>query len=171
MNTKLIPHMSFWGVALLTGLIWTIGSATPSWADMSRYGHHRHPDASRFIWHLLQSKETLNLTPEQQTQLQAIAVNYKRDNVMRTAEVELAEIDMHQLLRNPTPASSSDVEAAVRKVHTLKADRQLASIKAFQEARAVLTPEQQQKLRDLRQPGHGGDRDRHAEGSSSSEGR
>lgn len=57
---------------------------------------------------------------------------------------------MHQLLHGrDKQASREDIEAAVRSRYALKADRRIASIKAFQEARSVLTPEQQKKLKEL----------------------
>jgi Spy/CpxP family protein refolding chaperone len=167
MDRKTIRRVSLWGLAIITGLMWTAASATMSWADIGGYGHHQRPDASKFIWHVRRAKEALNLSQEQQARLQTIAMNYKREKVMKMAEVKLAEIDMHQLLHNPAASpNSTDVEAAVRKVHTLKADRQMASIKAFQEARTVLTPEQQQKLRQLREQRHAAEQ-RHGDGANS----
>jgi Spy/CpxP family protein refolding chaperone len=150
------------GLAIMTGIILTIASATMSWANVSGHSHLKRPDASRFIWHVLKSKDTLNLSEDQQARLQSIALNFRRDNVKKTAEVKLAEIELHQLAQiDGKPSSGEGVAAAVRKMYELKADQQLASIKAFQEARAVLTPEQQQKLRELREQRHAAEQ-RHA---------
>lgn len=155
MQTHTIRRAGFCGLAILVGIAWTISSVMVSWADTGRHGHYKRPDAASFIWHLLKAKDTLNLSEEQQARLQSIALSFKKESVKKTAEVELAEIDLHQLVHiDGKPGAGEGVATAVRKIHELKADQQLASIKAFQEARTVLTPEQQQKLRDLREQRH-----------------
>ena len=62
------------------------------------------------------------------------------------AEVELANLDLHELLRNDQ-ASLSDIESKLKTVHTLKADLLMASIKAKREAKSVLTEEQRQRMK------------------------
>lgn len=141
-------------LATLIGVTWTFVATPMSWADMPRHSHDGRPNAADFIWHVLMAKETLGLGDEQETRLMAIAVAFKKEDVKRTAEVELAEIDLHQLLhRQAKQVGGDDIEAAVRKMYALKADRRLASIKTFQEARNVLTPEQQKKMKELHNSG------------------
>jgi Spy/CpxP family protein refolding chaperone len=150
-----IRTASFWSLAIFMAIAWTISSVTTSWANVGHGDRHRRPDATGFIWHVLKAKDTLKLNEEQQARLRTIAVNFKKENVKKTAEVDLAEIEMHQLLHGDTKqVAGGDVETAVRKMYALKAEQRLASIKAFQEARTVLTPEQQQKLRELREERH-----------------
>jgi Spy/CpxP family protein refolding chaperone len=148
--------MWVWAIAIALATLWGAGWATVSWADRGGYGHHKRPDAASFVWHMLRATDQLGLSDEQQAQLRSIAFNFKKDSVKRSAEVELAEIDLHKLLHDEAARSDSGkIEAAVRKMYGLKADRRLASIKAFQDARAVLTPEQQKKLREMRTGRHG----------------
>jgi Spy/CpxP family protein refolding chaperone len=161
MQTNTRRRASLWGLAILMGVALTMSSTTRTWADTGGHGHHKRPDASRFIWHVLKAKDVLNLSDEQQARLQTLAVSFKKENVKKTAEVDLAEIDMHQLLHSDGKQAGGDLESAVKKMYALKADRRLALIKAFQEARGVLTPEQQNKLRELRTERHGMD-ERHA---------
>jgi Spy/CpxP family protein refolding chaperone len=151
-------------LAILLATAWTLASSTMSWADGRGYGHGKRPDAASFIWHVLQAKEALGLSDEQETRLRTIAINFKKDRVRKHAEVELAEIDMHQLLhRQDKQANPEDVDTAVRKMYGLKADLRIASIKAFQEARTVLTPEQWQKMRQLRDKDKGSMEGKHSE--------
>jgi Spy/CpxP family protein refolding chaperone len=138
-------------LAILLASAWTLTSSTMGWADGRGDGHGKRPDAAYFIWHVLKAKEALGLSDEQETRLRTIATNFKKDRVRKHAEVELAEIDMHQLLhRQDKQANAEDIDTAVRKMYGLKADLRIASIKAFQEARTVLTPEQWQKMKEVR---------------------
>jgi Spy/CpxP family protein refolding chaperone len=152
MTSETLRKVSFLGLAVLLSAAWTLASSTLSWADghgHKGYGHGR-PNAGEFIWHVLKAKEALGLSDEQEAKLRTIGLSFKKDRVKREADVELAEIDMHQLFHQQNPqGSAGDVESAIRKLYALKADRRIASFKAFQEARGVLTPEQQKKLREL----------------------
>ncbi|MFQ5928013.1 MAG: hypothetical protein ACE5MH_11340, partial [Terriglobia bacterium] len=69
--------------------------------------------------------------------------------ITRKAEVDLAKVDLHALLHDDQ-ATMAQIEAAVNKVYTLKAGLRVASIKARREAKAVLTPEQQKKMKAMR---------------------
>jgi len=152
----------FLSVVVVLGIAWTGAFSTISWAD--DYGHkghghkghgHGRPNVAEFIWHILKAKEVLGLSEDQGTKLQSIGLNFKKDEVKKRAEVELADIDLHQLFRQQdTQGSAGDVEGAIRKLYGLKAEARIASFKAFQDARGVLTPEQLKKLREL----HGKDR-------------
>ena len=146
-------------LAVLLGVVWTFASTTLSWADASGYGHGKRPDAASFIWHVLKAKEAVALTDDQEARLRTIATTFKKDRVKKTAEIDLAEIDAHKLLHNKQ-VSGDDIDTAVRKMYAFKADLRIASIKAFQEAKTVLTPEQQKKLKEL----HEKERSKHHEG-------
>ncbi|MDX1412477.1 MAG: hypothetical protein R3351_09990, partial [Nitrospirales bacterium] len=106
------------------------------------YGRHmgHHASASQFIQHILKFKQAMAITDEQETQLQSINTNYKKTNIKMKAEVDLANLDLHELLRNDQ-ASLSEIETKLKNVHTLKAEMLMASIKAKREAKNVLTDE------------------------------
>ena len=150
MTGKNSSKTAMWLLAALLGMAWTAFSMTASWADSGGHGRSGHPDPARFVWHVLKSKETLGLTDEQATRLRTIGVTSKRETVKKSAEIDLAAIDLHQVLHaQDKQASGEEIDTAVRKLYALKADRRIASVKAFQEARAVLTPEQRKSLREL----------------------
>ena len=115
-----------------------------------RHGYSRHmgphQSASQFIQHILKFKQAMAITDDQATQLQSINTNFKKTKIKMKAEVELANIDLHELLRNEQ-ASLSDIESKLKNVHTLKADLLMASIKAKREAKNVLTDEQRQRMK------------------------
>lgn len=120
-------------------------------------GHHQ--DAIKFIKHILKFKEGMSLTAEQEQKLRALKINYKKDRIKAKAEVELASIDLHEVLKNEK-ASLSDIETEFNKLHALKTKLYMASIKAKRDAKAVLSKEQQARMDKIHEriKSHGGNR-------------
>jgi len=116
----------------------------------SRHGYGRHmgphQSASQFIQHILKFKQAMAITDEQENKLQGINTNYKKTKIKMKAEVDLANLDLHELLRNDQ-AALSDIESKLKNVHVLKADLLMASITAKREAKSVLTEEQRQRMK------------------------
>jgi len=112
------------------------------------YGPHMgpHQSASQFIQHILKFKQAMAITDEQEHQLQSISTNFKKTKIKMKAEVDLANLDLHQLFRNDQ-AALSDIESQLKNVHELKADLIMASVKAKREAKSVLTDEQRQRMK------------------------
>jgi Spy/CpxP family protein refolding chaperone len=169
--------IAMWFLAAFLGMAWFAVSGTASWADSGGHGRASHPDPARFVWHLLKAKDALGLTDEQTARLQTIGTASKKDTVKKSAEIDLVEIDLHQLLHaRDKQAGGDEIDTTVRKLYALKADRRIASIKAFGDVRAVLTPEQHKKMRELRSTRracadgkaseHSGSGDRRAEAES-----
>jgi Spy/CpxP family protein refolding chaperone len=112
------------------------------------YGKHPgpHQSASEFIQHVLKFKKPMAITDEQEDKLRAINLAFKKTRIKMKAEVKLANLDLHELLRDDQ-ASLSDIESKLKTVHALKADLHMASIKARREAKAVLTEEQRKRMK------------------------
>jgi len=87
----------------------------------------------------------MSLTDDQAEKLRSVKTNYKKDRIKMKATVALANIDLHELLRDDK-ASLSDIERNLKNVYGLKADLNMASIKAKREAKAVLSAEQQSRM-------------------------
>ena len=85
-------------VAMGVAIIWTLVPTPVTWAEMPGYGQDMGPNVADIIWHLLRTKETLGLTDEQQTRLLTVAVSFKKADVQKVAEIDLAEIDLHQFM-------------------------------------------------------------------------
>ena len=60
----------------------------------------RHQDAAKFIAHILKFKEGMSVTAEQEQKLRALKTTYKKDRIKTKADVELASIDLHEVLKN-----------------------------------------------------------------------
>ena len=118
-------------------------------------GHHQ--DAGKFIRHILKFKEGMSLTAEQEQKLRTLKVNYKKDRIKTKAEVELASIDLHEVLKNEK-ASLADIEKEFGKLHALKTKLYMASIKAKRDAKAVLSAEQRARMDKIHEriKSHGG---------------
>ena len=112
------------------------------------YSRHMgpHSTASQFIQHVLKFKQAMAITDDQENKLQNINTAYKKTKIKMKAEVELANLDLHELLRNDQ-ANLSDIESKLKNVHELKANLYMASIKARREAKAVLTDEQRKRMK------------------------
>ena len=118
-------------------------------------GHHQ--DAIKFIKHILKFKEGMSLTADQEQKLVTLKTSYKKDRIKTKAEVELASIDLHEVLKNQK-ANLSDIEAEFNKLHALKTKLYMASIKAKRDAKAVLSDEQRARMDKIHEriKSHGG---------------
>lgn len=105
-----------------------------------------HQSATKFIDHILKFKEGMAITDQQESQLNTIKTAYKRNRIKMKAEVELANLDLHEVLKNEN-SDLSGIESKLKQVHALKADLYLASIKAKRDAKDVLTPEQRSRMK------------------------
>ena len=143
-----IHKPSFWLLTLFIGSALTFLSSMPSWADSRGHGHAKRPDAADFIRHVLMAKDDLGITDVQETSLRAIKIAFKKERITRKADVDLAKVDMHALLHDDL-STMAQIETAVKQIYALKADVRLASIKAYREAKAVLSPEQQKKMKAM----------------------
>jgi len=104
-----------------------------------------HQGAIEFIDHILKFKDGMSLTDEQDQRLRSVKTAYKKDRIKIKATIQLANIDLHELLRNDN-ASLSDIERDLKNLQALKADLYMASIKAKRDAKAVLSAEQQSRM-------------------------
>ena len=89
----------------------------------------------------------LNLTGDQRTKLQALHEAQARKAVQRRADMQLARIDLHKLMREDRPNMAS-VNAQIDKMARLHAEAMKARFETHMQARALLTPEQVKKLRE-----------------------
>lgn len=112
------------------------------------HGKHTgaHQSASEFIKHVLKYKDGMAITDEQESTLRSVETDFKKTRIKMKAEVELANLDLHELLKNEE-SSLSDIEAKLKNVHMLEADLLMASVKAKRDAKAVLTDEQRKRMK------------------------
>ena len=124
---------------------------------MGRGGHHGimgHGDAAErpLISLMLQNKEELKLTPEQVQKLETVRLAFRKGAIKRSADLQVAELELGEL-RKREPVDLAKVEAQVKRIETLRGDQRLSRIKAIEEGKVLLTPEQRKKLDALGQRG------------------
>ena len=122
--------------------------ATACWAQGAGPGGGGGPRGPRGPRHEAIAKE-LGLTPDQTARLEKLRVDFQKARIQQRASTQIARLDLRQLMQ----ASTVDEKAVMAKVHELS-DLQAAGLKARVEhmlaMRAVLTPEQREKLKALR---------------------
>lgn len=96
---------------------------------------------------ILAHGEEINLTDQQRDQLEKMMVDFQIQRVDKKAELEKAQIKLKALMRDE--ADQSAVNGAIDKVSALKADMQKMRYDHRQKAKAVLTKEQIDKLKQL----------------------
>jgi len=94
----------------------------------------------------------LDLTPEQRERMAAARDRQARKAIQARADLALAQLDLHKLMRQEKPDQRA-IEAQIDKMAGLHAGLQKSRVATLFEMRAMLTPEQQKKLRELREQG------------------
>jgi Spy/CpxP family protein refolding chaperone len=97
----------------------------------------------------LEAMAELNLTDEQREKLSSLREQRMKAAIPIEADLKLAQIDLQKLLRNDTPDKTA-VSRQADRISALRASLMKNRLSGMLEARAVLTPEQQKKLKELR---------------------
>jgi Spy/CpxP family protein refolding chaperone len=95
----------------------------------------------------------LDLTAEQKTAIHGIRSTLMKDMIQKRADIEIARIELHERLHRDS-VDMGGVEAQVKKIESLKTARIINAIKAHEEIKAKLTPDQRNKLAELMQKSH-----------------
>lgn len=105
-------------------------------------GSHEGPLISlMLIW-----KDQLGLSADQERSLRELRANFEKESIKRTAEIDVAELELKGLLE----ADKVDVakaEALAKKIALLRAELRMARVKTLEAGKAVLTPEQAAKFK------------------------
>ena len=116
--------------------------------SMGGGSHGPHQSASKFIDHILKFKDGMAITDDQAAKLQAIKTDFKKTKIKMKAEIQLASVDLHDLLRDDK-GSLNDVEAKLKDLYDTRAGMYFASVKASRDAKAVLTEEQRARMKTV----------------------
>lgn len=118
----------------------TTGGAMDDWSEMM--GMHRPSQ----LLHMLQAE--LGLSDDQVKQLRPIVVGAIKTEINDRASLRGAQIDLGELLQ-AEPVDMAKVESHLKTIEGLRTALQLNLIKAHEQGKALLTPEQRQKLANL----------------------
>ena len=114
----------------------------------------RGPRGWPLIGMMLHHRAELGLSAGQVEGLENLRGDFMREAIRRQADQRIARLDLMALLRrDPTdPAKAVDmakVEGKIREIERMRADLQVARIKAIEAGKALLTPDQRGKLAGL----------------------
>ncbi len=103
------------------------------------------------MWKYLMS---LGLDEKQIEALKVLRSKTMKDVIKKRADEQIAGIELKDLL-GKDPVDMKAVEAAVKKRESLRAETFLAHVKAHEEMKSILTPEQRKQFKDMMESGHG----------------
>ncbi len=97
---------------------------------------------------ILAQAEELELTDDQEARIRDAQKAARRAEIARDAEIEVAELDLEDLMEDEYTADLGAVEAKMREISNLRVAARVADLRLRQESHGVLTPEQREKLED-----------------------
>ena len=111
--------------------------------DNKCYGQHygRHHQ----MWSILMK---LDLDATQEKEIREIRSSMMKNMIRKKADLKIARLELRELLHTD-PVDMTTVESQVNKMESLRTSMILDSIKARQEIKSKLTPDQRKKLKEL----------------------
>jgi hypothetical protein len=97
---------------------------------------------------MLRRRHELSLSPQQVQDLEGLRDGYQREAIRYDADIRIAEVDLQSLLKSDT-VDLEQVKGKLQEIGNLKAEIQLARIRAIEQGKALLSPEQREKLSAL----------------------
>ena len=111
-------------------------------------GDHGRPHEGPLITMMLRHSQDLGLTAEQEKKLREIQTGFAKDAIRRDAEIRVAEIDLNAALEQDR-WDLAKIETQVKQIAALRGELRMARIRTLDAGRAVLTPAQLTKLREI----------------------
>jgi Spy/CpxP family protein refolding chaperone len=108
----------------------------------------RMPHERPLITLMLRQRQQLGLSDDQVTKLRGLRSSFEKETIRTRADIRIAELDLDELL-DQNQVDLAKAEAVVRKEEGLRTNLRLARINAIEQAKALLTPEQRQRLQRL----------------------
>ena len=95
-------------------------------------------------------KKELELSDKQVKDLKSIKMDFMKGKFKAEANLKIAQLELKSLMHEDE-SSIKDIETKLKAVGKLKTDMKLSHIKAFRKAKALLTPEQLEKMKKYRE--------------------
>jgi periplasmic protein CpxP/Spy len=111
-------------------------------------GEHMMSHEGPLLTMMLSHSQDLGLNPEQEKKLRDLRTEFAKESVRRTAEIRVAQIELDALLEQEQ-WNLVQIEPKVKQVAALQGDLRVARIKTLAAGRALLTPQQLEKLKQV----------------------
>jgi Spy/CpxP family protein refolding chaperone len=138
---------------LLLALLLTLGIATTAWAAPPAMAHRPGFARGRGA-RMAAIMQKLDLSPGQRARMRELHQRQARRDIQTRAELQTARLDLREMMTSGHPERGA-INAQIDKLARLRADQQKDRVATMMEARDILTPEQREKLRDMRGAGMG----------------
>ena len=102
--------------------------------------------------HMSKTLMGLNLDEQQKALIGEIKSRMMKETIRRMADMRIVQIELKDLL-SQDPVDMKAVEAKVKQLEMMRTEMHLSHIKAIEDIRAKLTPEQRKKLREMIEAG------------------
>ena len=102
--------------------------------------------------HLSKSLKSLNLDEQQKKMIHEIKSRMMKQTIRKMADIQIARIELKDLL-SQDPMDMKEVEVKVKQLGMLRTEMHLSHIKALEEIKAKLTPEQRKKFGEMMKAG------------------
>ncbi len=106
-------------------------------------------EGGRHMWRILMG---LNLDEQQREAIRDIRSRAMKEMVRKRADLQIAHMEQRELL-DKDPVDMKAVEAKLRQIESMKTDMHLSMLKAMEDVKAKLTPEQRKKFREMMERG------------------
>jgi hypothetical protein len=118
----------------------------PRWHLPNVEGEPR--DQRPLISFMLARREELELSRKQVQELEQLRHDYQREVIRSEADLRIAEIDLEKLLKDD-PIDLDQVKAKLQEIERVRADDRFRRIRTIEQGKALLSPEQREKLDTL----------------------
>ncbi|MFA7013893.1 MAG: hypothetical protein WC202_13160 [Desulfobacterales bacterium] len=95
--------------------------------------------------HVFRAIDRLDLTDEQEQEIQLIRFVFAKDMVRKKADIDVASIELHEILVMDA-VDMKIAEQKIRQVASLRGDLEIMNLKLREQIKAKLTPEQLEQL-------------------------
>ena len=97
---------------------------------------------------MLEHGQELGLSQEQEKKLRELRTEFSKESVRRSAEIRVAQIDLDALLEQEQ-WNMAQIEPKAKQIAGLEGELRVARLKTLAAGRAVLTPQQLEKLKQV----------------------
>lgn len=97
---------------------------------------------------ILKNEDELRLSDEQTTKIKELMLKSKKDEIMRTAEIETIALDIKSKMWKDA-VDTETINALIDKKYESKKAKAKAAVAAHAELKNILTKEQKEKLKEL----------------------
>lgn len=102
--------------------------------------------------HLAKALKGLNLDEQQKKMIHDIKSRIMKETIRKMADIRIARIELKDLLLQD-PVDMTAVEAKVKQLGTMRTEMHLAHIKALEDIKSKLTPDQRKKFGEMMKAG------------------